>query len=99
MIETLLAALGIAVCSALLVRMCLPGHRRSRLDHGLQRLWWRLRGAPAALRRTPPRRDTSAQDAERIAREAIERARRVDWQGNVGRPRQFKRPPAREEEE
>ena len=96
MIETLFAALGLTLSLALLLRLFLPEPRRTGLDRALRRGWARVRNAFGSLRRLPQRRD-EAKDAERLAREAIERARRVDWQGNVARPRQFRRPPAKEE--
>ena len=92
-----LAGLVLAVCVALLLRMVLPARWRARLDARVQGLKARLK-----RRRPPaePRRPMSEQEAERLAREAIRRARGEDgdarrsgrWDGNVFRLRGDKRP-------
>lgn len=67
-----------AICFAMLARLLLPRAWRDRLDLEAQRAWWRIKGAFARLRRRRrprPVRTTEA-DAEREAREAIERAAR-----------------------
>lgn len=88
------SALVVAVCVLMLVRMVLPAKRRARLD---QRLLHRLRQVRKvlgrwwhALRHGRRRRV----DAERLARDAIERARKtnVERDGNVIKPDAFKGP-------
>jgi len=87
------AALVVAVCAALLVRMFLPARRRATLDAALRRLPGRLRARAMTLwhwRQWRSRRE----DAARLAEEAIQRARRTraDKDGNVIRPEAFKGP-------
>jgi len=72
MIEKPLAAVILLMCLAMLVRMVLPRALRARLDRSLQRAWWWSRDALARLRR----RRVSRADAQRQARDAIERAAR-----------------------
>ncbi len=80
----------VAVCVVLLARIVIGPHRRASLDAALLRTARRLRGAVADRRvpyEPPP---TAEQEAERLAREAIRRARRRDagdWNGNVYTPR------------
>jgi len=90
-VQTLLAAIGLAVCLVLLARMALGARRRLRLDTLMQRAARGLHGRAQALwrqRRLQGR-------AEREARAAIERARRarhgIAREGNVYRPRSFER--------
>jgi hypothetical protein len=87
--ETLLAAIGLVVCVALLLRMAIGQRRRERLDAGVQHTARALRERGRALWR---RRRTRGQ-AEREAEDLIERARRGRWRverdGNVYRPRSF----------
>ncbi|MCW7539622.1 hypothetical protein OOT46_17395 [Aquabacterium sp. A7-Y] len=88
MMEKLFAAVVLAVCLVMLGRMLIGERRRRRMDALLgplwQGAWWRLR----ALRRRGPAR----RDAARAAEEAIARARRGSWKGNVYTPKSFKRP-------
>ncbi len=73
MIEKGLAAVVLAMCLAMLVRMLLRPRLRARVDRSLQRAWWWMRDAFVRLRRRPR---VSSADAQRQAREAIERAAR-----------------------
>ncbi len=70
----LLVALVAAICIGGLIRVLLPSAQRERLDLGAQSAWWRIKAAFARLRRRRP--NISRADAEREAREAIERASR-----------------------
>jgi len=65
------AAVILLMCLAMLVRMLLPQRLRSRVDRAAQRGWWWTRDALARLRHRPR---ISSADAQREAREAIERA-------------------------
>ena len=89
-IEKIFAALVLAACLVLLLRMLLGQRRRQRLDATLRR--WR---APWQRRLLQARRDSAESRAERTAQEAIARARRAaaagEWDGNVYRPKSFKR--------
>jgi hypothetical protein len=73
MTERLLAGVILAMCAAALVRMLLRPAQRERVDRSLQRCWWWCRDAVQRLMR---RRRVSSADAQREAREAIERAAR-----------------------
>ncbi len=88
------SALVVAVCVLMLVRLMLPARRRARLD---QRVQHRLRQVPKVLSRRwhtlrHGRRHRVA--AERLAKDAIERARKtpVERDGNVIKPDAFKGP-------
>jgi len=89
-IETLLAGLGLALCVLMLARQLLPLPRRARLDLWLRHAWWELQQWVRGLRHG--RR--SKRTAQREAEEAIRRARegQGEWDGNVYRPKSFKRP-------
>ena len=83
----------LAVCLVLLLRLFAGERRRARFDarwHAFRRQMKRRLGGVAR-----PETETGHARAERLAREAIERARqRADggaWDGNVYRPRSFTR--------
>lgn len=91
LIEKIFAAAMLAVCLALLARLFAGERRRARFDAA-----WRAFRAPLRRwlrRRTNAEAETGHAQAERLAREAIERARqRADggtWDGNVYRPGSF----------
>ena len=71
--DKLFAGVILAICAAALVRMLLHPPQRARLDRRLQRSWWWCRDAVQQLLR---RRRVNSADAQREAREAIERAAR-----------------------
>ena len=71
--EKSFAAVVLLMCLAALVRMLLPARLRVRIDRALQRSWWWCRDVFTRLRRRPR---VSSADAQRQAREAIERAAR-----------------------
>jgi len=73
MIEKSLAAAVLIMCLVVLVRMMLRPRLRARVDRAVQRAWWWSRDAVTRLRRRPR---VSSADAQRQAREAIERAAR-----------------------
>ena len=71
--EKLFAAVILVLCAGALVRMLLRPAQRARIDRTLQRGWWWCRDAVQRLAR---RRRVRSADAQREAREAIERAAR-----------------------
>jgi hypothetical protein len=71
--EKLFAGVILAMCAAALVRMLMRPAQRARLDRTLQRSWWWCRDAVQRLLR---RRRVNSADAQREAREAIDRAAR-----------------------
>jgi hypothetical protein len=94
-LETVVAALTLAACVLLLVRLALPGRPRARFDAAFRGAGRALRDAWRRAVTAPSRRRA----AEREARQIIERARRApaddaegEWDGNVFRPKSFKRP-------
>jgi hypothetical protein len=88
-IEKGLAAIVLAMCLVMLLRLALGARRRQRFDAIAIRGWLRLRGAALALWRWP----RSRRQARQLADDAIRRASQGQWDGNVYRPEQFKRPP------
>lgn len=89
MFERILAAIGLLVCVALLLRMALGARRRQRVDVLAQRTW--RAGRRQALRVWHWR--AHRQHATREAQAAIRRARGgATREGNVIRPDSFKKP-------
>ena len=68
------------MCAAALLRMLLRPAQRARVDRSLQRSWWWCRDA---LQRLLRRRRVRSADAQREAREAIERAARRKSKKNL----------------
>jgi uncharacterized membrane protein len=86
MIEKVLAAVVLVVCLVFMVRLLVGVRRRMKFDAWARGLWNRVRD----LYRWRASRKT----AERVAEEAIRRARENGtWEGNVYKPKSFKRPP------
>ena len=93
MFERVLAAIVIAICAVLLVRLALGRRRRARFDSFFRRLWLRMRHAAHDLWRwRESRRNTEL--ARKATDEVIKRARdRGEWKGNVYTPKSFRKPP------
>lgn len=89
MIENVFAALVVAVCAVMLLRLALGPARRQRLDRFFVHLWRTLQAWSIALWRWP----RSRRQAQQLADDAIRRAREGTWDGNVYTPDQFKKPP------
>ncbi len=94
MIEQVFASLGLLICAALALRMVLGPERQLRWDRFWRRQLDRVRGAGRWLQRQWQLLRTS-RGARRQAEQAIERARsakpQVDREGNVIRPRSFRK--------
>ncbi len=88
-IERVFAALGIAVCAVLLVRLLIGETRRWRFDAAFWRHWRALRRGLRRVRRWPG----AKRDAAKVAEEAIRRAREAARDGNVYKPKSFRKPP------
>lgn len=92
--EKVLAGLLLAVCVVLFLRLLAGASRRQRFD-----AWARHAAATLAQRTRRIRHWRASRDeARRVADEAIRRARGeagddVERDGNVYRPRSFKKPP------
>lgn len=98
-VETFLAAAGLIVCLALLVRMVLGAPARQRLDSAARRIWERTRRGILGVwyAATQWRRGRNARmSAAEVAEEAIRRAKGqpagVKREGNVYKPDSFKGP-------
>lgn len=89
MIEKFFAALVVAVCVVMLLRLALGPARQQRFDRFFVGLWRTLRAWAIALWRWP----RSRRQARELADDAIRRAREGTWEGNVYTPDQFKKPP------
>ena len=90
MFERVLAAIGLAVCALLLVRLLIGPRRRARMDARLTLTWQSMRHRAHTLRRWRSTR----REAARVANEAIRRARgRGEWDGNVYTPKDLRKPP------
>jgi hypothetical protein len=90
-IKTLLAIAVLTVCVLLLARLWLSPAQQARIDGAARRTGQALRRGVVSAYRWP----RSRRNAARIADEAIRRAReRRDgtWEGNVYKPKSFKRP-------
>ncbi|WP_298825272.1 hypothetical protein [uncultured Piscinibacter sp.] len=88
-IEQVFAALVVAACAVLLLRLVIGAQRRAKLDRAFVRLWRGLRSGAVALWRWPGKR----RQARRLAEDAIRRASQGKREGNVYTPEQFKKPP------
>jgi hypothetical protein len=91
MFETIFASTVLAICIALMIRLLVGPRHRYTIDA------WARRAAQgtrlAALRIYHWR--SSRQVAKRVTEDAIRRAREDggSWEGNVYKPKSFKRPP------
>jgi hypothetical protein len=100
MLQTLLAATGLAICIAMGVHMALPYRLRARVDATVARLGDWLQAQMDRLtgwRRRQRQTRAAALEAERVIRRARESAQsdaRLDgeWDGNVYRPKSFEKP-------
>lgn len=83
--EKIFAALVLATCAVLALRLVIGEQRRWRFDAFWRRLWARLRIQATRLWHWPAARRRAKRDAE----EAIRRAREGTWDGNVYKPKSF----------
>lgn len=90
-VEKVLAAIVVIGCVALLVRQFIGAPRRYRLDSAARRSARFVRATGWAIYRWPAARRAARLEAEA----AIRRARGDDdgsWEGNVYRPKAFRKP-------
>ena len=95
MFERVFAALALVACVLLLVRLAIGARRRSRVDRAMRRALWALRRAGSSVR-AGFMSLRHRREAAREADAAIERARKRsggEWDGNVYRPKTFRKPP------
>jgi hypothetical protein len=92
--EPLLAALTLAVCAVLLVRLCLGPVRQQRFDRAARRWGWMLRHGAGQLWHWRSSRRLARTEAEAVIRRA--RAGKAEeqgeWTGNVYTPKSFRKP-------
>jgi hypothetical protein len=84
-VEKVLAGLALAICTVMLFRMVIGAPRRARLNAAFRRGWVRAKGVWQWR--------ATRKEAERVAEEAIRRAREGEWDGNVYKPKSFRKPP------
>jgi hypothetical protein len=90
MFEKFLAVAVLAICVVLMVRLLIGVRLRSRLDAFARRGWQGMRHGAWSILHWRSARKNAAQ----VAEEAIRRARgEGSWEGNVYKPKSFKRPP------
>ncbi len=93
MIERVFAAIALLACLVLLVRLTMGEPRRYRFDSWVGRRWHALRVRGLAIWHWRDARRAVAA-ARQAADDAIRRARdRGEWDGNVYRPKAFRKPP------
>ncbi|MEP7099454.1 MAG: hypothetical protein ABI781_03025 [Burkholderiales bacterium] len=93
MLERVPAAIVLAVCLVLLLRLVIGERRRYRFDAFFRRIGSRLRRAGLSIWHWRDAR-REAQNARKVADEVIKRARdRGEWDGNVYTPKSFRKPP------
>lgn len=97
MIEDMLAAVTLAVCLVLLLRLAIGRRRRVRFDAAMHRAARSVRRSGLRLWHWRSSRKATELAAEQAAADAIRRAQRVaretvHKQGNVYRPKSFRRP-------
>ncbi|MEO8278591.1 MAG: hypothetical protein ABI564_02795 [Ideonella sp.] len=96
----MLAAVGLVICLVLMIRLGLPKLQQRRFDGGVRRAWFSARTKALQVWRWRGQRA----EAQRVARDAIDRASgrgsggaarpKADgaWQGNVYKPKSFRKP-------
>ena len=93
--EQLLAALTLAVCAVLGVRLCLGPARQQRFDRALRSWGWTLRRGALRLwhwRRSRRLARTEAEAVIRRARGGKAAEDEGEWTGNVYTPKSFRKP-------
>ena len=88
--EKILAGVVVFGCVVLLLRQFIGAPRRYRLDSMLRRTARAVRGFAARASRWPGSRRAARREAEAAIRRA--RGADADWQGNVARPKAFRKP-------
>ena len=90
MTEKLFPAFIFAVCVVFMARLLMSTRLRMKFDAAARTAWLRIKRAALSVYHWRSSRKT----AERVAEEAIRRARgEGSWEGNVYKPKSFKRPP------
>ena len=89
MAEKIFAGLVLVVCGLLLLRLVIGERRRYRYDAFWRRLWVAVRVRSLRLWHWRSASRQARQDAD----EAIRRASGGEWDGNVYKPKSFKRDP------
>jgi hypothetical protein len=90
--DKVLPGLTLAICVVLMARLLMGETRRWRFDAAARRFWHALRRRTLLVWHWRSARRSAAQAAE----DAIRRARQKDggeWEGNVYKPKSFRKPP------
>lgn len=85
MVQKILAAVVLAFCAVMLLRLVIGERRRYRFDAFWRRLWTQMRIGAVKLWHWPAARRRARRDAEAV----IRRAREGVWDGNVYKPKSF----------
>ena len=88
-IEHVLAGITLALCAGLFLRLLIGARRRAWLDAALRRAATTGRRHVLQVWHWRAQREAS----RRAAEEAIRRAKGGTWEGNVYKPRSFRKPP------
>jgi hypothetical protein len=91
-VEKIFAGFVLVVCGLLLLRLVIGARRRHAYDLFWKRLWIATRLHVLRLWHWPAARRQARRDADA----AIRRASDGEWDGNVYKPKSFKRDPARD---
>ena len=91
MIEKILAGLTLAVCVLMLLRLIVGAQRRSRIDTAARRALHRAQRVALSAYHWRDRRRSAARAAEETIRRA--RAGATERDGNVYKPKSFRKPP------
>ncbi|MBC7957229.1 MAG: hypothetical protein H7Y33_15315 [Cytophagales bacterium] len=90
MFEKIIPTVVLAVCAVFIARLLIGERLRLRFDAAARRIWQRIRGWGLRVYHWRSSRKNAAQ----VAEDAIQRAREGGtWEGNVYKPKSFKRPP------
>ncbi|MCW2798519.1 hypothetical protein [Nocardioides sp.] len=89
-LQNVFAGAIVAVCVALLVHQFIGARRRQRLDARVLRSTLAVRAWVQRVARWPSARETARREAEAAIRRAREKA--GEWDGNVYRPKSFRKP-------
>ena len=92
--EKFLAGVVVFGCVALLLRQFIGAPRRYRLDSMLRRSYRSLRALASRASHWPAARRAARREADAAIRRArgAEADADADWQGNVARPKAFRKP-------
>ena len=92
MIEKSFAGVVLAICIVMLLRMVIGARWRHRIDTAALRAWYAVRRRALAAWHWWPSRRKAAHAADEAIRRARGDGHDGHWDGNVYRPKTFRRP-------